>query len=604
MGQRLTLPRLRWPIVRRMLPALLSSVGLLASVVGADGATPLNARSPLGINVLSMSYYNAEQPFLNVFKTEAVSKSTPDGWITHSSAIWETHEEAYLQLDADGYPVSLLASAADPQRPQQFNSVGVLLLRGLGNSNAGRGPPYRPGKYIVLYDGQGTLAYGFDAKLITSSPGRDVIDVAHPSTGGGIDLRITSTDPRHTGNHIRNIRVVKAEEESLLGEGEVFRPGYLKVMQKFAVIRLMQWLGIDDRGGAIANWSDRSMPSDGGWGSEHGVPIEIAVQLCNAVSADCWLNVPHAANDDYIIRMASLVHTMLGAHQKLYIEFSNEVWNSGYAQYAYAAARGQALWPGSRVSDYDYNRNWFGMRTAQMCDLWKGIWESDASRLICVLGAQAANPYTATQSLECPLWRAPHGAPCAHHNINAVAIAPYFGGGVPAIWASQSDRGLASLFAAMSTRNDRAIPEGGWLGQISTFEAVYQRVLAHYRLPLIGYEGGQTLVGFPAAQDGSALVNLFTAANRDARMAAAYTAALNSWKTNGGQVWALFADVSPPGQYGEWGALEAFVDADLPLESAPPKWRAIQSFIARNPCWWPGCAGVSAGAADRPQTLH
>src|SRR6185437_7512397 len=133
-----------------------------------------------------------------------------------------------------------------------------------------------------------------------------------------------------------------------LGAGAVFRPGYLKVMQNLAVIRLMQWLGIDDSGGRIANWSDRSMPSDGGWGSEHGVPIEIAVQLCNAVSADCWLNVPHAASDDYIIHMASLVHTLLGAHQKLYIEFSNEVWNSGYSQYAYATARGRALWPGAR----------------------------------------------------------------------------------------------------------------------------------------------------------------------------------------------------------------------------------------------------------------
>lgn len=582
--------------------ALMLSITLCGAPIAAHAATALNARSPLGINLLSMSYYNDEQPFLNIFKTEAVSQATPDGWITHTASTWETHEEAYLQLDANGYPTTLVASAADPHRPQQFSSVGVLLLRGLGNSDAGKGLPYRPGKYVVLYEGQGTLQYGFDARLVSSSAGRDVIEVEQPTSGGGIELRITATDPKHTGNYIRNIRVVKSEEEALLKAGELFRPGYLQLLQKFAVIRLMQWLGIDERGGAIEHWSQRSLPSDGGWGSERGVPIEVAVQLCNAVGADCWLNVPHAASDDYIEHMAALVHAQLGPQQKLYIEFSNEVWNSGYRQYGYAVARGRALWSAARASDYDYNRSWFGMRTAQMCDSWKAIWGVDASRLVCVLGAQAANPYSARQSLECPLWQGAQRAPCARHHIDAVAIAPYFGGGVPTAWLSQPDGGLASLFAAMSTRNDRSIPEGGWLGQISAFEADYHHLLERYRLPLIGYEGGQSLVGFPAFQNGSAVVNLFIAANRDPRMASAYSRALHDWKANGGQLWALFADIAPPGQYGEWGALESFLDGVAPLESASAKWRAIQDFIAAEPCWWPGCVGVMAPGA--PPSRH
>lgn len=581
--------------------ALLLGLACLLAAARADAATALNARSPLGINVLSMSYYSAEQPFLNIFKTEGVSSSTPDGWITHADGTWDTHEEKYLQLDANGYPTTLRAGSGDPHRPQLFNSVGVLLLRGLPPSNAGTGPAYRAGRYVVLYDGQGRLQYGFDAKLISSSPGRDVIDVAKPSSGGGIDLRITATDPQHSGNYIRNIRLVKAEEESLLKAGGVFRPGFLKVMQNFGVLRLMQWLGIDEDGGAIASWSDRSVPSDAGWGSQRGVPIEVAVGLCNAVGADCWLNVPHAASDDYIRRMATLVHQRLGADQKVYIEFSNEVWNSTYAQYGYAIAAGRALWPGAGVSGFDYNRNWFGMRTAQMCDIWHSVWGRDAARLICVLAAQAANTYTATQSLDCPLWRGSNRSPCSGHHIDAVAIAPYFGGSVPPAWTSQPDGGLASLFSAMTTQNAPAIPAGGWLGQISEFEAAYHKTLASYRLPLLGYEGGQTLVGFPAFQDGSAMVRLFVAANRDPRMGAAYTAALNAWKANGGQVWALFADIGGPSQYGEWGALESFLDAELPASSAPPKWHAIQSFIATNPCWWPRCTRPIAGAAPAAQ---
>jgi hypothetical protein len=568
------------------------------------GATPLNFQAALGINVVSMNYYNPEQPFLDVFKTEATSNATPDGWLTHSNASWDTKEEQYLQLDANGYPTTLTTSSADPHSPQQFNSVGVLLLRGLANSNAGRGLPYRPGKYVVLYDGQGTLGYQGDARLVSSAPGRDVINVAAPHTGGGIDLRITSTDPRHTGNYIRNIRVVKAEEESLLSAGYVFRPGFLRLMQGFRVIRLMQWLGIDDAGGATVRWSGRPLPTDAGWGSGHGVPIEIGVQLCNALGADCWLNVPHAADDDYINQMAVLVHKTLALKERAYIEFSNEVWNSGYAQYSYAIAQGQALWPNAGASPFDYNRSWFGMRTARMCDIWKSAWGSDASRVVCVLGAQAANTYTATQSLNCPLWSGAGNAPCSNHNINAVAIAPYFGGSVPAAWTSEPDGGLSKLFASMSSQNDSNIPERGWLGQISGFEVAYQAALARYKLPFIGYEGGQTFTGFPHFQDGSAMVNLFIAANRDPRMATAYTAALDAWKRNGGQLWVLFADVSAPSQYGEWGLVESFMDSLYPLSNAPPKWRAVQSFDSKTTCWWSACVGQSGELATPMPPAH
>ena len=138
----------------------------------APAAAPGNAQSPLGINLLQVTYYSAEQPFLNIFKTAAVSQATSTGWITHADLTWDTHEEAYLQLDKDGYPRTLKANVTDPNTPQLFNSVGVLLLRNLPRANAGSGSSYRPGRYVVLYDGEGALSFGFDARLVKSSPGR------------------------------------------------------------------------------------------------------------------------------------------------------------------------------------------------------------------------------------------------------------------------------------------------------------------------------------------------------------------------------------------------------------------------------------------------
>jgi hypothetical protein len=562
---------------------------ILVSALSLSGntlaATSANAKSPLGINLIEMSYFNPEQPFLNIFKTSGVTRSTPTGWSTHEGGTFDTHEQAYLQLDANGYPTTLTASSADPHSPQLFTSVGVLLERELPQANAGTGLPYRAGRYVVLYDGQGTLEYTFDAKLVSSSPGRDIINVSAPSSAG-ISLSITATDPNHNGNYIRNIRVVKAEEESLLVAGNVFEPYFLSLMQNFHVLRGMQWLNMDGDGGSLTNWSDRPLPTDAGWGGAHGVPIETVLQLCNMVGADCWLNVPHQANNDYITQMATLAHANLNPSQKIYIEFSNEVWNWAFTQSHYAVAQGKSIWPNAGVQDGYYNASWYGMRTAQMCDIWKSVWGADSSRVVCVLGAQGANPDTAKQSLDCPLWTGTGNAPCSNHNINAVAIAPYFGDrSAKTTWMAAADGGHTQLFQEL----------GGDISQSAGFEAAYKKFLAPYHLPLIAYEGGQSFQSFDPE-----ITKLYIAANRDPRMAASYAAALKDWKANDGEIYVIFADIYGPGKFGVWGALESFMDTVSPLDKAPPKWQAIQNFISANPCWWPGCTGTIGPTAATP----
>src|SRR6185312_14999519 len=129
----------------------------------------------------------------------------------------------------------------------------------------------------------------------------------------------------------------------------------------------------------------------------------------NAVGADPWLNVPEHADDDYITQMATLVHHMLGPDQKVYVEFSNEVWNGQFQQSQYATKMGQgvaAVAPAALLSGgtFQYNRDWYGIRTAQMCDIWKSVWGVDYSRVHCVLAAQAPNTWTALEALNCPLW--------------------------------------------------------------------------------------------------------------------------------------------------------------------------------------------------------
>jgi len=574
------------------------------SVEPARAATSANANSPLGIDLSGITYWSSEQPFLNIFKTTAITKATPSGWVTHSRTQHNTGEEAYLQLDASGYPTTLKASSADPNSPQKFTSVGRVLLRGLPTPYGG-GPVYRPGKYVVLYDGQGTISYGLNAVLVSHSAGRDVIDVAKP-TRGGIWLEITSTDPTHDGNYIRNIRLVKAEEEGLLNSGQVFEPYFLHMLENFRVLRFMQWSSIDAAGGMDGTWAGRTHVSDAGWGSVNGVPLEVDVQLANSVGADPWLNVPINADDDYIVQLATLVHNTLNKDMQVYVELSNEVWNRRYAQNGYATNSGLAMWPGN-TNGFVANRNWFGMRTAQMCDIWAQVWGNDFSRVHCVLGAQVAATRTATFALNCSLWS---GAPCYKHHITDVAIAPYFGWParqIPASWESLDLTTLVNdIFAEINSGGQIPNgPAGGALENVSRWEAAYKTALAPYNLPFIAYEGGDSLTGFPMYRDGSNIVNAYSAANLDPRMDAAYARALADWKKNGGHVYVTFEDVSKYSQYGEWGTLQSFMDPISPLSRAAPKWRALQNVISANPCWWAGCQGsVTAGVPLPPQDFH
>jgi hypothetical protein len=561
--------------------ALAAFMWLSMSFAGVHAASSSNAQSPLGIDLQGIAYYSTENPFMNIFPNS-------QGWVTNSQSTWDTGEEQYLQVDANGYPTSLTASAG---HAQQFTNVVMLMLYGLPSTPNGC---YPAGNYVVLYDGAGTMHYGLDATLVSSSPGRDVINVANPSSG--ISLSITSTDPSHTGNYLRNIRVVQASNEAALTGGQVFNPGFLASIQNFRVLRFMDWLSTNNS--PLSSWANRPLPTNAFYGTSRGVPLEVAVQAANAVSADAWLNVPHLADDNYVTQMATLVHSQLGTSQKVYLEYSNEVWNSMFTQETYAQTQGQALFASGLGSPYDYNRNWYGMRVAQICDIWKSVWGADAGRVVCVMGAQVANPYTATESLKCPFWKS--GAPCSGHGIGAVAVAPYFGGPVPAAWASQSDGGLNSLFASLTSQNDPSIPVGGWLGQVAAWEIAYGVALAPYKLPLLAYEGGQTFQGFPNYKDGTPQVNLYKAANVDPRMGAAYTTFLNQWKANGGTYFLHFTDTSAYNQYGEWGALLSFMVTTTPLSSAPPKWQALQNFIAGNACWWSGCTGTASSSTPVP----
>jgi hypothetical protein len=167
---------------------------------------------------------------------------------------------------------------------------------------------------------------------------------------------------------------------------------------------------------------------------------------------------------------------------------------------------------------------------------------------------------------------------------------------VPAAWTFQSDGGLEILFQSLYKQNDPAIPAGGFMGQDADWVRDYVKDLAPYRLPLLAYEGGQTFANGTT----DALDDLYMAANRDPRMSQAYAKYFQQWKAGGGQLFMYYNDVGVASKYGSWGAIESIMQSTTPLKDAPPKWQAIQDFIATTPCWWQGCSGTLVSSGQSP----
>jgi FG-GAP-like repeat len=548
---------------------------LLSGFTVIQAVAQSNQGSPLGINLNGVTYYSPEQPFLNVLKTASY-------WATANSTSGDTGEDTKLDLDANGYPRCLCGANG---QAVTFTYVRTLVLRNLGFSQGGTPTYYPGGQYVVLYDGEGTLAYRFDAKKNTSlsAPGRDVLDVT-PSNAG-IDIAITATDPRKTGNYVRNIRIVLQSNEALLASGEIFNPNFVSRISQFRSLRFMDWMQTNASTEGAA-WSARAAPNSAFWAAPgsgtRSVPVEVMIALSNKVAADPWFNLPHLATDEYITQFASLVYQRLAGDRKVYVEFSNEMWNWSFTQIQYAIGQGRTTWPSILDTDYTFALNWYAMRTSQMCEIWKKIWGRDASRAICVMGSQAANASVSRSMLNCSLWSQ---APCSsNHGIAALAIAPYFGsGGVSSAWTSDPDGGLDKLFTEVLQGgvNPNGYP-GGMIKQAIDWVTSQKTVANSYGLDLIAYEGGQHFVN----SNDTALTNLYVAANRDPRMGTAIATYLQKWRAAGGSLLSYYLDIGTYTKWGSWGALENV------MQTNSPKYDALMEFITANPCWWNGCTGT------------
>ena len=511
--------------------ALLLSPGraLAQDEAPADPVAPAapNARSPLGINLAKIRDYSPEIVFVDLFKTarQWASNMRGKGW----------NQGGPLDLDEHGWVRSL--------QPGQRAETPLL---------TGFGAHIPIGTSTCLFEGRGRIAFK-GAKVLAEQAGR--IELRFLPQAPVRSLRIEATDPQ---DPIRNIRLILPGFLDTYLE-QPFHPAFLERWREFGVLRFMDWM--QTNGSVVEHWVQRPHPEDHSQGTARGVALEYMIQLANTLQAEPWFCMPHTADDEYVHEFATLVAAELDPRLRVWVEYSNELWNGQFPQARHARARGLELElaEGASSAGLCYTAR----RSVEIFALWEEAF-GGTERLVRVLAGQSAVPRTGRVIL---------GFEGAAEHADAYAIAPYFGG---RLVRKESERVLAMEVDELMVALQDSVALQAEIMARNVAE------LEPWDLPLVAYEGGQGIFASRAQSRNEDMLELLADANRHPAMGGLYATYLEAWKAAGGTRFVHFSSMSRYGKSGSWGALERH-DQD---PAAAPKYSALLDFIEHTPLWW------------------
>lgn len=467
-------------------------------------------RAALGVNIGEVNYWTSQIAFLDIVK------QVPDWRLGGHNP----------PVDAQGWPKALPAAPAW-QMPGFVAKVGA------------------PGRYVATWEGDGEVAVFHGGRVTSKGSHRLELELE----GGDVQVRLVRSNPTRP---LRNLHVIPAAHERD-HEQVVFDPKFIEVVKPFGVLRFMDWLRTN--GSQQVRWADRPKPDDFSQGTDRGVALEYALELCNRVRADCWLNVPHMADDEYVARFADLVRDRLAPGLKVYVEYSNEIWNFPHGDWC--QREGERL---GMPKGWDTRLRYQAHRSVQVFRAFERALGRD--RIVRVLAGQ---PWDVRLRILAE-WED------AYRHADALAVAPYL------CWDLASDenaRELKTLTPAQIAARCTADVE-----RLRTVVRGARAVATNLGLPLIAYEGGQHLATGGALHQDTVLQNLLDEANRAPEMGRAYDRYLEMWREEGGELLVLYKLVDVPTQWGRWGLLETLGGPKT------PKYRSTVEFLQRRRPWW------------------
>ena len=475
-------------------------------------------------------------------------------------------------LDVDGWPTEI---------PPDLAAIGTVWDWG-GSKADPAAAASRAGVYVLSYEGEGTLQLSGDVKILSSTPGRMVVQNLNGST---MILNITATDPGQTGDYIRNISLVRQEYEALHEAGAIFNPEWLAVVQDARELRFMDWMKTN--GVTSASWEDRPQVGDVTWSG--GVPVEVMVALANQTGTEPWFTMPAGADEAYIRNFATYVRDHLDPGLEVHVEYSNEMWNWAFGQTKWLGAQAKEVWgTDDKAAWLDYA----AMLATRAAVIWDEVFGAEADvRVDNVLGTQTANAWIAGRLLAAPLWQAmdPSGYVAPSSVFDSLAVTTYFGG------STMGNGDLrAELLAVLKTPG---VDATAWLAaklmdpdygqsipQVVGWWVANKAVADQYGLDLVAYEGGQHVlhsfaVGGLTEADLAVLTEFLSGFVRSQEMAELYQELWTAWAAVSDGPFMQFGDVEAASKFGAWGLFSALGDNN-------PRANLLMDLNARTAPWF------------------
>lgn len=345
----------------------------------------------IGININHPSDYQEDRAFADAMRT---------------ARDWKRIDGTNATLDANGWPT---------------HDAKAIIWHGIDNMQ---------GTYRLSFNGQANIATGFGSatvsnKVYDAATNKTTATLVYNSTdGAGLELSFTSS-----GSGVKNVKLMRPltpGSTSSYSETTTFTTQIKNLIAKFSAIRFMDWSATNSNN--CVNWSERVLPtqkqsSSGtgyGWQGRGGA-WEYAIQLANETNKDMWICVPAKATNDYVVQLARLIKNggggfaALNSSLKVYVEYSNETWNTAGAFTQSTWSKDQAVAEvnaGGSPLNYDGETN-----------QWNWAWRRTAKRIVEISNqfrAEFGDAAMMTRIRPVLMWQQNNGQSTASQQLNFI----------------------------------------------------------------------------------------------------------------------------------------------------------------------------------------
>lgn len=261
------------------------------------------------------------------------------------------------------------------------------------------------GAYVVTWSGTGKVGIKGrlkEGRILKEEANRMEFEVPARSD---IWLEIKESSP---DDPVRDVHCWLPGTE---GQESPFNPAFKQYLPPFGTLRFMDWM--ETNSSHQEKWTNRPVPeqqtfrvmvpkgaSEKSVGDTHlgGVPVELMVDLCNETKSNPWFCLPHKADDEYVRNFARYVKDHLDPALKIYLEYSNEIWNNApaFQQTKWAREKGLAM---GIPEGQDPAAAWYAKRSLEIWNIWEEVF-GGRERHVRVLAAFASVPRNAEMKLQ------------------------------------------------------------------------------------------------------------------------------------------------------------------------------------------------------------